>query len=73
MIYNLGLESNLSKLFLFKLVFPSVFIALFVATDFVIADFHEEFDVVLHDHVQEVAHGLLHRRACRYQKFLFKA
>ena len=75
------LDHNLQRLFrsLFNvllswfLTLACVFEALLVVTILILANFQDEFDVVLHNHVQEIAHGGCFGRRRGYQLPLLKA
>lgn len=81
---NLRLERHLGEFLLLELLQPrlcllrwliltSVLVALLMAADLVVADLHDELDVGLHDHVQEVADCVFLRGARCNEQLLLKA
>ena len=73
-LYYLCLKRNFSKLFflLLRLILSSVFETLLVAADFIITDLHDKLDIVLHDHVKEIADCILFWRTCSDEKLFLK-
>lgn len=55
------------------LVLPCVLEALFMPSDFIIADLHDKLDIVLNYHVKEVTNRVLHRSAGCDDDFLLEA
>ena len=71
-LHDLRLKCHLSELFFLLLllllllirILSCVLEALLVPSNFVITDLHDQFDIVFHDHVKEITHGILFGRTC---------
>ena len=79
-LHDLCLKCHFSKL-LFLLLFillllirvlSCVFEALLVPANFVITDLHHQLDIIFHDHMKKIAHGILFGCACSNNKLFPK-
>ena len=79
-LHDLRLKCHLSKFLLLLLllllllirVLSCVFEALLVPANFVITDLHDQLDIVFHDHVKKITHGILFGCACSNNKLFLK-
>ena len=53
-------------------IFSCVFEALLVPANFVITDLHHQLDIIFHDHVKKITHGILFGCACSNNKLFLK-
>ena len=75
-LHDLRLKCHLGELLFFLLllllllvrILSCVFEALLMPANFVIADLHDQLDIIFHDHVKEITHGILFGRTCSNYK-----